>query len=94
MRKLFTLLCSVLLSTLAFSQPYENSWISYSQQYYRIKIYQDGIYRIGQNALIFSSIPITSINHKRLQLFHNGQEQYIYVFDQNQNDTLYAADYI
>src|SRR5688572_18343144 len=94
MRKFFTFLCAVLFSLAVFSQPYENSWINYSQKYYKIKIVQDGIYRISQNALIFSSIPITSINHRRLQLFLNGQEQYIHVHDQNQNDTLDATDYV
>src|SRR5262245_30018650 len=94
MRKLYLLLCFAFFSIPGFSQPYENSWISYSQSYYKIKIAQDGIYRIGLNALIFSSIPITSINHKRLQLFRDGQEQYIYVYDQNLNDTLDSPDYI
>jgi len=94
MKKIFTLLTFFFFTHLVFSQPFENSWISYSQPYYKIKIAQNGIYRIGQSALIFSSIPITSINHRRLQLWHNGQEEYIYVFDQNQNDTIDAGDYI
>ena len=94
MKKIFTCIGFLFFTHFVFAQPFENSWISYSQQYYKIKIAQDGIYRIGQSALIFSSIPITSINHRRLQLWHDGQEQFIYVYDQNLNDTLDGTDYI
>lgn len=94
MKKIFTFFLLSAFAIPVFSQVYENNWINYSQQYYKVKVSQEGIHRISQSALLFSGIPITAINHRKLQIWHNGEEQYIYVYDQNQNDTINGNDFI
>ncbi len=95
MKRLYTLLL-IMLSTWSITnaQPYENSWINYSQTYYKIKVWQEGIYRLKTNELLFSGIPVSSIDNRNIQLFRNGVEQYVYVYDQNGDHTLNGNDYI
>ncbi len=80
-------LCGVLLifaltPLAAFSQ-YTNSWINYSQPYYKFPILQDGIYRITYDALVNSGIPVSDFanNPENIQMFGRGKELYIYVVD-------------
>jgi len=40
-----------ILSFNSFSQNYGNEWIDYSQEYYKIKIVKNGIYRISRETL-------------------------------------------
>lgn len=63
----------------AKAQPYGNEWINYSQQYYKIKIAQTGVYRIDSATLAAAGIPVGSINPQNLQLFNKGLEQSIYI---------------
>src|SRR5436190_21528805 len=89
---------STLYSIPSFSQSYQNSWINYSQDYYRVKVVQDGVYRLTFNNLAFppASVPVlTWTNINNIQLFHNGVEQYIYIFDSDNNGVIdKAPDYI
>ena len=41
---------------------YANAWINYSQQYFKIKIAANGVYRIDHNALQSAGVPVSSIN--------------------------------
>ncbi|HRH66057.1 MAG TPA: C25 family cysteine peptidase [Bacteroidia bacterium] len=80
------ILLSFLLSCFAsflWAQPYENSWINNSQPYYKIKISQEGIYRINQQTLLFAGVQVTGSDPRKIQLFHNGIEQYIYIEGEN-----------
>lgn len=61
------------------SQTYENDWINYGQQYFKVKVWQNGIYRISGTDLQFSGVPIGSIDPRKVQVFHNGQEEYIHL---------------
>jgi len=92
MKKNILLLCvlSLLVYSAAEAQVYENSWINYGQQYFKIKISQDGIYRINKNTLIFSGVPASANDPRKLQLFHNGQEEYIYV--EGESDGVFDAN--
>lgn len=65
--------------TSSFAQPFNNSWINYSQEYYKIKIAKTGIYRIDSSALANSGIPISSINPQNIQLFSRGVEVPIHI---------------
>jgi hypothetical protein len=83
----------ICLSSASQAQSYGNEWINYSQSYYKIKVTQDGIYRVDSLTLVNAGIPLSSIDPRNFQLFHNGQEQYIYV--QGESDgTFNAGDFI
>ncbi len=79
--KKFTLLYFFLIFFItSFSQDYANSWIkNYNQYYYKIKITQNGVYRISKNIITNAGIDINTINPKTFQIFGKGEEQYIYV---------------
>src|ERR1035437_8897680 len=61
------------------AQPYGNEWINYSQKYYKIKIAQNGIYRIDSATLAAAGISVNSINPHNFQIFNKGVQQYIFV---------------
>jgi hypothetical protein len=79
----------IFLASLPFltvtGQNYCNEWINFStnqpysnQQYFRVSVWRDGIYRITYNDLQAASFPMP-FNPKQLQLFYMGQEQFIHV---------------
>lgn len=75
------------------AQTLGNEWINYSQKYYSFKVTKTGIYRITYAALVSAGVPIQTLNPKNIQLFGRGQEQYIYIT--NENTGLFLAnDYI
>lgn len=91
-KNLLLILFSVLFFS-AYTQPYENSWINYSQEYYKIKVWQNGINRISQQTLVFSGFSTFGIDPRKIQLYHNGVEQYIYI--QGESDGVFdATDFI
>lgn len=61
------------------AQLYRNEWINYSQQYYKIKIAQNGVYRLNAATITAAGIPLSSIDPRNFQIFNKGQEQFIYV---------------
>ena len=103
MRK-FYLILIVFFGFIAITeaQPYHNEWIpfangqSYStQQYYRISIWKQGIYRITYSDLINKGVPVTTwFNPDRYQIFNNGKEQFIQVVDANSDNIFNPGDYI
>ncbi|TAL60517.1 MAG: hypothetical protein EPN85_07050 [Bacteroidetes bacterium] len=62
-----------------FSQPYWNEWINFSQQYYKIPVSQNGIYRMDSLTLSGAGIQLSAVDPRNLQLFFRGQEQYVFV---------------
>jgi hypothetical protein len=93
MKRFYLLVFILLIGAGAMAQPYENSWINYSQQYFKIKVWQEGIFRISTNDLLLAGIPAPAIDNRNIQIFHNGQEQYIYIYDQNSNLHIDGNDY-
>ncbi|MDW3210161.1 MAG: C25 family cysteine peptidase [Reichenbachiella sp.] len=73
-----TLVFLCLLST-AMAQPYGNEWLNANQRYFKIKIGEDGIYRMTQPELAASGFPVTIVDPRRIQLYHQGQEIAIHV---------------
>ncbi|MGQ0827032.1 MAG: C25 family cysteine peptidase [Bacteroidota bacterium] len=65
------------------AQPYGNEWINYSQKYYKIKIAQNGVYRIDSSTLAAAGIPLSTIDPRKFQLFNKGMQQFIYVWGEN-----------
>lgn len=71
------LLCFILGTSLA--QPYGNEWIDANQRYFKINIGEDGIYRMSRSDLSGFGFPVGSVDPRKIQLFHLGQEVAIHV---------------
>lgn len=77
----------------AFSQPYNNNWINYSQKYYKFKIAETGVYRIDSLTLSNSGIPLTTIDPRNIQVFARGVE--IPIFINGENDGVFdGSDFL
>ncbi len=75
------------------SVPAGNEWINYAQTYYKIKIVQDGVYRIDSLALAGAGVPVSSIDPRNFQVFGRGQE--LRIFIKGENDGVFNVnDYI
>lgn len=77
-RPLLSLLL-LLLVVRADAQVFGNEWINYSQKYYRIKVWNDGVYRIPWTALSTAIPELAGTDPRNVQLFGRGEEQYIHV---------------
>ncbi|MCB9294330.1 MAG: hypothetical protein H6559_14590 [Lewinellaceae bacterium] len=58
---------------------YGNEWIRYGQQYFKIMVAEDGLYRIPYETLAAGGLPVSGIDGSRYQLWHLGEEQPLYV---------------
>ncbi|MBK8502190.1 MAG: hypothetical protein IPL46_08265 [Saprospiraceae bacterium] len=54
---------------------YGNEWINYDQEYVKIKVGQDGIYRITSQQLLAAGVPIDQIDIATFRLFWLGVER-------------------
>jgi len=64
------------------AQPFTNSWIDYSQKYYKVKVEENGIYRIDSATL--AAVPGISLGNfgidpRTIQIYNKGIQQYIYI---------------
>lgn len=76
------LLINILFINSSYGQlTYGNEWINYSQTYYKVKVFNNGIHRITINNLETNGVNFDNPN--TLQLFKNGVEQPIYVHTNN-----------
>ncbi|HRN41238.1 MAG TPA: hypothetical protein PK649_04085, partial [Vicingus sp.] len=83
----------ILFSLAGLSQPYNNSWINYNQQYYKFKIAENSLYRIDSLTLYNAGIPVNSIDPRNIQIFAKGQEIPLYIEGEN-DGVLNTSDYI
>jgi hypothetical protein len=90
--RVFVVLMVVLSPFMVLSQ-YANSWINFTQPYFKIPVAQNGIYRLTYSALQAAGFPVNSVDPRFIQLFHRGQEQSIYVRGQK-NGIFDASDFI
>ena len=79
MKKTLFLGFYLLFSTLAHAQTYGNEWINFNQEYYKIKIAKEGVYRLDYSTLQSIGFPLNSVNPRYIQLWINGKEQPIMV---------------
>jgi hypothetical protein len=98
MRRLYVFLFfSLLLSADLAAQVFGNEWIDYGKRYLKIKVTQDGIYRIDSltlsNGLNAAGASLSSIDPRNFQLFHNGVEEYIWIEGEN-DSTFNSGDYL
>jgi hypothetical protein len=78
-----SLVLALLVGSLA-AQNYGNSWIRFSQTYFKFPITKTGIYRID-SAVLSTKFNIQTLNPKNLQLFIKGKEQPLYIFGESDN---------
>src|SRR5689334_2820939 len=96
MKRLIRTLLLVLSLPVAVSAQYANNWIVAGQQYLKISISEEGLYKVTHADLVDAGLPVSSIDPRRVQLFHRGVEQAI-VFQHNQtpaDDHLDAGEYL
>lgn len=76
MRKFYlsalTGLSLILVALTTTAQPYGNEWIDYSKIHYKIKVWQEGIYRIPYSTLAASIPNIQSLNPQTFVMYRNG----------------------
>jgi hypothetical protein len=75
------------------AQTYGNEWINYNQQYFKFKVWQDGIYRLDYETLANNGVPMADFTAANIQLFGREKEIPIYVVDGGDNQ-LNPGDYI
>lgn len=75
------------------AQPYGNEWIKAGQSYFKIKVAAEGIYRLTHQQLLDAGVPLNTLDARRLQLFHRGVEQAVYLPGQ-EDGRLDPADFI
>ena len=68
-----------------------NEWIKFDQTYHKIKVFEDGLYRISGAELQQKGVPLGGIQGARLQLFRFGKATPLYVSSQG---SLNTNDYI
>jgi len=74
---LFMFSCSV---SQLIAQPYGNEWINYSQQYFKIKVSRDGIYRVPTSVL--NAAGINGFTGNSLVIYNYGQYVPTYITTQ------------
>ncbi|MBX2962320.1 MAG: hypothetical protein KF687_07395 [Cyclobacteriaceae bacterium] len=88
----FGLFLAFILSYQGYAQV-GNEWIQFSQFYYKIPVAEDGLYRITFSDLQTAGFPIGAVDPRRLQLFHRGVEQSIFI--EGEADAVFnPTDYI
>lgn len=70
---------------------YGNEWIDYSKTYYKVKLADDGIYRISYNELIAMGFPIAQVSGNRIKMYSLGKEVPIHT---STSGSLGGNDYI
>ena len=77
MRKLFFTAIATVSCFIFMHAQSGNEWIDYSKTYYKIKVAEDGVYRIDANTL--ADAGLTNPTGTNLRLYHLGQQVPIYV---------------
>jgi hypothetical protein len=57
---------------------YGNEWIDPAQQYFKLTLSTDGIYRISYDDMLSAGMPVQGINMDRIFLYRFGQEVPLY----------------
>ena len=70
---------------------YGNEWIDYEKNYFKIKIAEDGIYRINKSTLRGVGVPVDLLTGQQYQLIHFGKPVPIFV---SNNGIFNDADFI
>ena len=91
MKKLYLILL-IFFPVLAWSQPFGNEWIDYSQKYYGFKVYQNGLYKIDYATLTTNGVSVSGLNPASFQIFGKDREIPLYMVD-NGDSSFDPGDY-
>lgn len=91
--KILIFIIVIFSSKLLIAQSLCNEWINYEQQYFKIPITQEGIYKLDYTTLSNANVPINSFDPRSIQIFCKGIEQYIYVSGEK-DGVFSSSDYI
>lgn len=92
-KRVIAVLFAFFLAGQAFAQ-FGNEWIRFNQQYFKIPVAKDGIYRLRYEDLQAAGFPANA-DYQRLQLFHRGMEQRITIVKNNTGiSQLEPGDYL
>lgn len=72
-RRISTWILFVCSTYLVFGQS-PQEWIGFNQTYVKVKVAEDGWYRLGADELQQAGFPISTVSAAQLQLFRRGQE--------------------
>jgi hypothetical protein len=81
------------ITTSAYAQPFGFEWIRPNQPYFKIKILNEGAYRIPHNTLTGIAPNLNGIQTSRIQVFYLGIEQPLHIHG-SQDGTFDAGDFI
>lgn len=73
MRYFILVICSLFLTN-GIAQKYGNEWIEFGQEYYKIKVLENGFHEVGYQELKNGGVPIDGINPEELQLWYRGDQ--------------------
>jgi hypothetical protein len=90
---LFLCMAGLLLPLGVLAQQHGNEWINYNQQYIKIPVAEEGIYKVTYQDLQNAGFPVGAVNPRNLQLFHRGKEQAIFVEGEG-NNIFDPADFV
>ncbi|MEO1258403.1 MAG: C25 family cysteine peptidase [Bacteroidota bacterium] len=62
---------------------YGNEWINFDQEYFKIKVAEDGIYSVDYQQLVDAGFPVAQVPGSQYSLFHNGVEVPVYTTSDN-----------
>lgn len=71
--RLHIILILLVVSFAARAQSFTNNWVNHNQQYYRIEVPRNGVYRIMRTQLERAGVPIGNITPQNIQLVQNGK---------------------
>ncbi len=77
---------SLLVSFCSFGQP--NQWINFNQDYFKLKISEDGFYRVTSEELENEGFPTANVAASRIKLYRMGEEVSLRVFFNEDGVTL------
>lgn len=89
MKKVISSILLLLGVHCGFAQTYGNEWIDHSQDYYKLKISEEGIHRISYDYLDLQGLPVSGIKTAGIQLFHRGEE--ISLMMQDNGDGIFGS---
>ena len=79
MKKNFLLIFGLLFSLYSIAQNYGNEWINFNQEYYKIKVLENGFHKVSYQQLLDIGFPVDEVNPQEFQLWYRGEQMAIEV---------------